>query len=179
MSGLACLFSALTLVCLGLTAALAAAGRRRRRESARANGAEAQLRVEQETTRRVMFGSEFHGDPESSAGCPMCGAGVAIGLTAFIMVTPPTRALLKGGMVAMSYTPAQRASAHVMRFDPCGCVWDSTATSRNAPYGFDLLCTVDGETGRTRFSLVSRDESSVGDPTVITRVRGAGGECAL
>jgi hypothetical protein len=179
MSGLACLFSVLTLACLGLTAALAAAGRRRRRESARANRAENALQTELETTRRVMFGSEFRGDLESSAGCPVCGEAVAVGLTAFIIAAPPTATLLKGGMLAMSYTPAQRASAHVMRFEPCGCVWDSTVTSRASPYGLDLVCVVDGETGRTRFGLATRDESSIGEPTIITEVRGAGGERAL
>lgn len=173
MSGLACLFSALTLACLGLAGALAAAVRRRRRESTRASRAEGRLQVEQLTARRIMFGSEFRGDLESSAGCPVCGEGVALGRVVFILVEPPDR--ITGNLTMHA---ASHASAHVMRFEPCGCVWDATATSSASPYGLDLVCRVDGDTGRTRFALATRDESSVGEPTIITEVRGAGGECA-
>jgi hypothetical protein len=174
MSGLALLFSGLAIACLVLTVALMVAGSRRKRAERRASKAEGRLQVEQLTHRRIMFGSEFRGDRESSAGCPVCGAPVDLGRVAFILIEPPSR--LTGNVTVHA---ASRASAHVMRFDPCGCVWDSTATSSASPHGLDLVCVVDGDSGRTRFGLATRDETSVGAPTVITEVRGAGGECAL
>lgn len=172
MSGLALLFSVLTLACLGLAGALAVATHNRRHEAARAATLKARLEIERHTHRRIMFGPEYRGDTESSAGCPMCGGLVEVAMSAFVLAQPPSR--FDG---RLTFHAAASAGAHVVRFEPCGCVWDSTATTAAAPGGFDLVCSVDSDTGFTRFGLATRDADE-GPAEIITEVRGAGGESA-
>lgn len=168
---------ALALACLVLAAL---AGRYRylqRGATASATYHRTRYQTEVATVRRIQFGPEYRSD--GASGCPVCGERVDIGRVVFLLVEPPSSSVrAPSKQVAIEWFSTPYVTAHVVRFDPCGCVWDSTAGADTVQGGFDLVCAVNSETGLARFGLTTREVDPDGcPPQIITEVRG--GECAL